>query len=73
MKTGALGFTVIVFCVEAVISIALLLARRYIPVLGRAELGGPFVAKVITGGMFFALWFVYILASSLQAYGHISF
>jgi solute carrier family 8 (sodium/calcium exchanger) len=71
VPTGELAFTVVVFCVEAVISIVLLLARRYLSVFGRAELGGPAVTKAITGSLFFALWIGYVVMSSLQAVGHI--
>ena len=72
VEAGQLGFTVVVFCIGAVFSILLLLARRLIPALGRAELGGPRVAKAITSGVFFVMWFGYVIVSSLQAYDHIT-
>jgi solute carrier family 8 (sodium/calcium exchanger) len=71
VQTGSLGFTVVVFCIGAIISIILLLARRYLSIFGNAELGGPVVAKTITGCMFFLLWIGYVIVSSMQAVGHI--
>lgn len=71
MDAGSLGFTVVIFCIGAVCSVMILLSRRYIPALGRAELGGPFVPKVITGTMLFMIWLSYVFISSLQAEGHI--
>jgi len=71
VDAGSLGFSVVVFCIGAVCSVVILLSRRYIPALGRAELGGPFTPKVITGCMMFFIWLFYVLISSLQAYGHI--
>jgi len=59
------------FCIGAVCSVTVLLARRYVPALGRAELGGPLVPKVITGSIMFLIWLFYVFVSSLQAYGHI--
>ena len=72
VDSGSLGFSVVMFCIGAVCSVAILLLRRYIPALGRAELGGPVIPKVICGLTMFLIWFCYILLSSLQAYGHIT-
>ena len=71
MESGALGFSVVLFCIGAVCGVVILLLRRFIPALGRAELGGPVVPKVISGVLLFTIWLLYVLISSLQAYGHI--
>jgi solute carrier family 8 (sodium/calcium exchanger) len=72
VEAGSLGFSVVIFCIGAVVSIILLLMRRYMRVFGRAELGGPVAAKMVTGSILFMIWFIYVLISSLQAYGHIT-
>ena len=51
--------------------LSLLFARRYLKVFGKGELGGPLVPKYLTSAVLMGLWFIYILLSSLQAYGHI--
>jgi len=71
VTSGSLGFSVVLFCIGAICSVVILLARRYIPSLGGAELGGPVLVKVISGIILFVIWFSYILLSSLQAYDHI--
>ena len=57
----------------ALICLGTLMARRYVKALGRAELGGPNGTKYMTGAFFILLWMVYVLVSSLVAYGKISF
>ena len=73
MPAGSLGFSVIVYAVCAMIAIGLLLARHYLPVFGKAELGGPKVPKIISGIVLIALWVIYVLLSALQTKGHITF
>ena len=51
---------------------ATILARRFLPVFGQAELGGTKVPKWICSVFFLALWFLYIILSALQAYGIIA-
>ena len=71
VESGSLGFSVIIFCIGAVCTVIILLLRRFLTALGRAELGGPLVPKIICGSLLFLIWFSYVLLSSLQAYGHI--
>ena len=68
---GALGFSVMVFCVEALICIALLMFRRFHPDIG-AELGGPANWRKFTSAFCVTLWIIYIVLSALQAYCHIN-
>lgn len=68
---GALGFSVMVFCVEALICIAIMMYRRFNPNIG-AELGGPKKARYITSSVCVGLWIIYIVMSSLQTYCHIN-
>ena len=69
VPAGKLGFTVFVFLVGTVITFVILTARRII--IG-GELGGPMFSKVLTGGMCFALWFIYITLSVLDSLGIIN-
>jgi len=71
VEPGALGFSVMVFCVEALICISLLMYRRFNPNIG-AELGGPAKWRKITSIFCAMLWIIYILLSALQTYCHIN-
>ncbi|XP_008419298.1 sodium/calcium exchanger 1a isoform X3 [Poecilia reticulata] len=66
---GTLAFSVTLFTIFAFICIAVLIYRRR-PAIG-GELGGPRVPKVLTSGLFFSLWLMYIVFSSLEAYCHV--
>uniref|UniRef100_A0A8C6L0C7 Solute carrier family 8 member 1b n=1 Tax=Nothobranchius furzeri TaxID=105023 RepID=A0A8C6L0C7_NOTFU len=66
---GTLAFSVTLFTIFAFISVATLMYRRR-PEIG-GELGGPRTAKALTTMLFFSLWLLYILFSSLEAYCHI--
>jgi len=71
VSTGSLGFSVLVFCVEALVCIALMMFRRFHPSIG-AELGGPTSWRIFTSVFCACLWFIYIILSSLQTYCHIN-
>ncbi|XP_023667995.1 sodium/calcium exchanger 2b isoform X2 [Paramormyrops kingsleyae] len=66
---GSLAFSVTLFTIFAFISFGVLLLRRRPSVGG--ELGGPRLPRFFTSLLFFGLWFLYILFSSLEAYCHI--
>ncbi|XP_061889102.1 sodium/calcium exchanger 1-like isoform X1 [Entelurus aequoreus] len=66
---GTLAFSVTLFTIFAFICIAVLLYRRRAGIGG--ELGGPRVPKMLTTALFFSLWLMYIILSSLEAYCHI--
>ncbi|KAM8841765.1 sodium/calcium exchanger 1-like [Synchiropus picturatus] len=66
---GTLAFSVTLFTIFAFICIAVLIYRRG-PAIG-GELGGPRLPKILTTGLFFSLWLMYIVFSSLEAYCHI--
>lgn len=66
----SLAFSVTLFCSEAVVAIIILLLRRSKAVGG--ELGGPPVIKYITATALISLWLIYLLMSSLEAYGVIN-
>ncbi|XP_047463032.1 sodium/calcium exchanger 2a [Mugil cephalus] len=66
---GSLAFSVTLFTIFAFFSMGVLMLRRRPSVGG--ELGGPRITKVCTSLLFFGLWFLYILFSSLEAYCHI--
>ncbi|XP_061574820.1 sodium/calcium exchanger 2-like [Cololabis saira] len=66
---GSLAFSVTLFTIFAFICMAVLLFRRR-PSIG-GELGGPRSSRILTCMLFFGLWFLYILFSSLEAYCHI--
>ena len=69
VPAGNLGFSVILFTTCAVVAICLLILRRF--VVG-AELGGPAVFKYLSAAFLVFLWVLYVLLSSLQAYGIIN-
>jgi len=71
VEPGSLGFSVLVFCVEALICIGILMYRRFNPNIG-AELGGPIKARKITSIICATLWFIYVILSALQTYCHIN-
>uniref|UniRef100_A0A3Q3N7Q4 Solute carrier family 8 member 2a n=1 Tax=Mastacembelus armatus TaxID=205130 RepID=A0A3Q3N7Q4_9TELE len=66
---GSLAFSVTLFTIFAFFSMGVLMLRRR-PSIG-GELGGPRIPRVLTSLLFFGLWFLYILFSSLEAYCHI--
>merc|ERR1712198_636939 len=66
VPVGSLGFSVTVFCIEALLAILILLARRS-PVVG-GELGGPKFFKTISSSIFVFFWCFYVLISALEAY-----
>lgn len=63
----SLAFSVTLFCSEACLVILVLLVRRTKSIGG--ELGGPFVPKVVTSVFLFSLWLLYLIMSTLEAYG----
>ena len=63
---GTLAFSVTVFCIEAVICIAVIVLRRH-PAVG-GELGGPLKFKIPTCMFFTFLWLFYIIISALESY-----
>jgi solute carrier family 8 (sodium/calcium exchanger) len=67
VPVGSLGFSVTVFCIEALLAIAILLARRS-PAVG-GELGGPKVIKTLSSGIFVFFWVFYVFIAALEAYG----
>ena len=48
------------------------MTRRFLPLFGKAELGGPKVTKCLSAAFFLFLWLLYIVLSILQCYGYIS-
>jgi solute carrier family 8 (sodium/calcium exchanger) len=70
VPVGSLGFSVTIFCIEALMAIAILMCRRH-PAVG-GELGGPKSVKTITGAIFVFFWCFYVFISALEAYGVIS-
>ncbi|KAL8625458.1 hypothetical protein ACOMHN_018603 [Nucella lapillus] len=71
VKTDNLTQSVLIFGIAGTICIITLLIRR--KVLG-GELGGKQLSvKVVSSGFLFLLWMIYIMVSSLKAYGKIDF
>uniref|UniRef100_A0A6Q2Y156 Calx-beta domain-containing protein n=1 Tax=Esox lucius TaxID=8010 RepID=A0A6Q2Y156_ESOLU len=66
---GTLAFSVTLFTIFAFVCVAVLMYRRR-PEIG-GELGGPRGPKIATTCLFFSLWLMYIIFSSLEAYCHI--
>lgn len=66
VEPGSLGFSVTIFCIEAVLAVLILLLRRH-PAVG-GELGGPKIFKTISSSIFVFFWVFYVLISALEAY-----
>ena len=62
----SLGFSVTIFCLEALCAILILLARRH-PSIG-GELGGPKFFKTISSSIFVFFWCFYVMISALEMY-----
>lgn len=62
-----MAFSVTLFCSEACLVIVVLMVRRMKSIGG--ELGGPFIPKVVTSVFLFSLWLLYLIMSTLEAYG----
>ncbi|VDP80157.1 unnamed protein product [Echinostoma caproni] len=69
VKAGSLGFSVTVFCIFALLAIAVIILRRRPSVGG--ELGGPKTIKYLSGVFFIGLWIIYIVLAGLENYCHI--
>jgi len=67
VEPGSLGFSVTIFCIEALLAIIILMLRRS-PVVG-GELGGPKLFKTISSSIFVFFWCFYVAISALEAYG----
>jgi len=70
VPVGSLGFSVTVFCIEALLAILILLIRRH-PTVG-GELGGPKFFKTVSSGIFVFFWVFYVAISAMEAYGVIN-
>jgi len=68
MIAGSLGFSVILFCICAIVCISGLYIRR---AMFGYELGGDAFPRKATGAFFIFLWMVYVVVSSLEVEGHI--
>lgn len=66
VKSGPLAFSVVVFLCVAIICFIVIVARR---IFVGGELGGSPVGRYVSGIFLIFLWFIYILMSTLQAYG----
>merc|ERR1712098_253648 len=66
VPVGSLGFSVTIFCIEALLAIGILLARRH-PAVG-GELGGPKFFKTCSSSLFVFFWVFYVAISAMEAY-----
>jgi solute carrier family 8 (sodium/calcium exchanger) len=71
VRAGALGFSVTIFLVFAAVCLGTLLLRR-LPAVAGAELGGPEFGKWFCAYLFFGMWVLYVVISSMQDYGYIA-
>ena len=63
----SLGFSVTIFCIEALLAILILMLRRN-PSIAGAELGGPRPIKIASASIFVFFWVFYVFISALEAY-----
>lgn len=66
VKAGPLAFSVVVFLCCALICFIVLIARR---IFVGGELGGSPLGRYLSGVFLIFLWLIYVLMSTLQAYG----
>jgi solute carrier family 8 (sodium/calcium exchanger) len=66
VEPGSLGFCVVIFFNFAMLAFILLFGRRC---CAGGELGGNQVVKFLTTSVFFLLWALLVLLTSLEAYG----
>ena len=66
VAAGTLSFSVLVFCMCAVLCLGTLALRR-LPGVAGGELGGHVARKWLTFAAFMGLWLVYIVLSSLKS------
>lgn len=71
VPSGSLSVSVVTYIICAVICLAILSIRRFTRVMGNAELGGPDPWRWVTALLIASLWPIYVLISSLTAYGKI--
>ncbi|XP_054709805.1 LOW QUALITY PROTEIN: sodium/calcium exchanger 3-like [Uloborus diversus] len=69
VEPGSLAFSVTMFCAFAFVSAAVLNVETQQESGG--ELGGPMKYKLPTTILFVSLWLIYVLMSSMEAYGYI--
>lgn len=70
VQAGSLGFSVMVFCLCAIVCISVMMLRRRRSIGG--ELGGPKNYKIPTSLLLVFLWIFYVVMSSLETYCHIN-
>jgi len=68
VEAGSLGFSVTVYTCCAILTIGVLMLRRYVGAFGKSELGGPTATKYISALFLVFLWIMYVVLSSLQSY-----
>lgn len=68
VPAGALGFSVLMFAVAAVLAIAALMLRRNLKFFGKGELGGPLIPRAGSAIFLLLLWVLYITMSILQVF-----
>merc|ERR1711953_1070294 len=67
VPVGSLGFSVTIFCLEALCAILILFGKKT-PAVG-GELGGPKIFKTISSSLFVFFWCFYVMISALEMYG----
>jgi len=68
VEAGALTFSVTIYVLCAIPAICLILARRFLPMFGNAELGGNRAMAWVSSAFLVSLWVFYIVMSTLQTY-----
>lgn len=71
VSAGTLGFSVGIYTAVSLTCLAIIIARRYLTVFGKAELGGPPKVALTCTVIMISLWFLYVLLSAFEAYNYI--
>ena len=71
VPAGSFSYSVVLYSGTALITLLIIALRRFLPVFGKAELGGPTIPKYFSSSIMVVLWFIYILLSALESYNRI--
>uniref|UniRef100_T1E1A7 Putative Na/Ca exchanger n=1 Tax=Cupiennius salei TaxID=6928 RepID=T1E1A7_CUPSA len=72
VPAGTLGFSVGIYTAVSLACLSIIIARRYLSALGKAELGGPRKVALSCTVVMVTLWFLYVLLSAFEAYDYIN-
>jgi solute carrier family 8 (sodium/calcium exchanger) len=61
-------YNVLLYCIMAILAVAVLMVRRNSEFFGKAELGGPSKGRYITVAVLISLWLIYLSLTCIQTF-----